>query len=90
MVFKTIVEIVPGYFCITERDFSRTRPDVWGFRSHSTHPKKTNGEKGDRKQKKSSNKQMGKKRNKMAFNKTKRENKRNNSDNTTKEEKENK
>jgi hypothetical protein len=37
VVLKTIIEIVPGYFRTTERNFSSTRSDVWGFRTHFTH-----------------------------------------------------
>jgi hypothetical protein len=36
-VLETFVELMPGHFSITKRDFGSTWPDVWGFRSHFTH-----------------------------------------------------
>jgi hypothetical protein len=65
VVLKTIIEIVPGYFNATERNFSSSRPDVWGFRTHFTHKKgkeaakkrENNAKKGGKKTKRHETKQ---------------------------------
>jgi hypothetical protein len=58
MLLETIIEVVPGYFRTTERNFSSTRPDVWGFRTHFTHKNgQRDGKKGNNAKKKGEKRQ---------------------------------